>query len=99
MSKAALELHPVPVVSPWYHIGIDFIGPFTPASQGCSYILTISDTSASLCKLMQSMPQVCSQYIFYKMYILLILKANGLQTLQNILVKFVTNKKESWGQT
>ena len=43
MSKAAPELHPVPVVSPWYHIGIDFIRPITPASQGCSYILTISD--------------------------------------------------------
>ena len=43
MSKAAPELHPVPVVSPWYHIGIDFISPITPASQGCSYILTISD--------------------------------------------------------
>ena len=43
MSKAAPELHPVPVVSPWYHVGIDFIGPLTPASQGCSYILTISD--------------------------------------------------------
>ena len=43
VSKAAPELHPVPVVSPWYHIGIDFIGPLTPASEGCSYILTISD--------------------------------------------------------
>ena len=43
MSKTALELHPVPVVSPWHHISIDFIGPITPASQGCSYILAISD--------------------------------------------------------
>lgn len=43
-SKAAPELHPVPVVSPWYHIGIDFIGPISPPShQGNSYILTISD--------------------------------------------------------
>ena len=44
MSIAAPELHPLPVVSPWYHIGIDFIGPISPSSQqGKKYILTISD--------------------------------------------------------
>lgn len=44
LSTAAPELHPVSVVSPWYHIGIDFIGPISPTStQGNSYILTISD--------------------------------------------------------
>jgi hypothetical protein len=44
LSKAAPELHPVPVVSPWFHIGIDFIGPISPPSRhGNSYILTISD--------------------------------------------------------
>ena len=38
------ELHPVPVKSPWYHIGIDFIGPIHPtSSQGNRYILTVSD--------------------------------------------------------
>ena len=26
------ELHPVPVKSPWYHLGIDFIGPISPLS-------------------------------------------------------------------
>ena len=35
------ELHPVPVLSLWYHIGIDFVGPLNPAStQGRLYILT-----------------------------------------------------------
>ena len=44
MSTAAPELHPVPVVSPWFHLGIDLIGPITPVSkQGNKYILTISD--------------------------------------------------------
>lgn len=44
MAIGAPELHPVPVISPWYHIGIDFIGPITPASHhGNQYILTISD--------------------------------------------------------
>ena len=44
MAKTAPELHPVPVVAPWHHIGIDFIGPLSPASeQGSRYILTISD--------------------------------------------------------
>jgi hypothetical protein len=33
-----------PVVSSWYHVGIDFIGPLQPPStQGSHYILTISD--------------------------------------------------------
>ena len=38
------ELHPIPVKSPWHHIGIDFIGPIKPVStNGNRYILTISD--------------------------------------------------------
>ena len=38
------ELKPVPVKSPWFHIGIDFISPISPASaQGNRYILTLSD--------------------------------------------------------
>ncbi len=43
ISTAAPELSPVPVVSPWHHIGIDFIGPLVPSTQGNKYILTISD--------------------------------------------------------
>ena len=27
------ELHSIPVYSPWYHIRIDFFGPFSPVSQ------------------------------------------------------------------
>ena len=38
------ELYPVPVKSPWYHIGMDFVGPISPtSSSGNRYILTISD--------------------------------------------------------
>ena len=33
------QLHPVPVKSPWYHIGIDFIGPLTPVAQYCMYYI------------------------------------------------------------
>ena len=37
-------MYSVPVVSPWHHIGIDFIGSISPAShQGNRYILTITD--------------------------------------------------------
>ena len=44
MNIAMPELHPVPVVSPWYHLGIDFVGPFhTPSIQGSHYILKIAD--------------------------------------------------------
>lgn len=38
------ELFPVPVKSPWYHLGIDFVGPISPPStRGSRYILTVSD--------------------------------------------------------
>lgn len=38
------ELHPVPVKSPWYHLGIDFVGPISPQSdEGNRYILTLTD--------------------------------------------------------
>lgn len=38
------ELHPVPVKSAWYHLGMDFIGPISPpSSDGNRYILTVSD--------------------------------------------------------
>ena len=38
------ELHPVPVKSPWHHLGMDFVGPISPPSQsGNRYILTLSD--------------------------------------------------------
>ena len=38
------ELHPVPIHSLCFHLGIDFIGPITPASSnGNRFILTLSD--------------------------------------------------------
>ena len=38
------ELHPVPVHSPWHHIGIDFVDPISPISRaGNRFILTVSD--------------------------------------------------------
>ena len=43
MTVAAPELHPVPVVTPWYHVGIDFVGPLPASTQGSRYILTVSD--------------------------------------------------------
>ena len=43
MIIATPELHPVPVVSPWYHVGIDFIGPLPVSSRGKRYVLTVSD--------------------------------------------------------
>lgn len=44
ISTVRPELHPVPVKSPWYHLGMDFVGPISPPSAaGNRYILTISD--------------------------------------------------------
>ena len=38
------QLHPVPVKSPWFQIGIDYVGPiFPPTDDGSCYILTICD--------------------------------------------------------
>ena len=38
------EMHPIAIKAPWYMVGIDFIGPLSPASEdGSKYILTISD--------------------------------------------------------
>lgn len=38
------ELHPIPVKSPWYHLGMDFVGPISPVSSlGNRFILTVTD--------------------------------------------------------
>ena len=42
--KEIPELNPILVKSPWFHLGIDFVGPISPASSaGNQYILTVSD--------------------------------------------------------
>ena len=42
INTARPELHPVPVRSPWYHLGIDFISPYSPPSAtGNKYVLTV----------------------------------------------------------
>lgn len=44
MTTDTPALHPVPVHSPWHHVGIDFVGLIFPvSSSGNRYILTLSD--------------------------------------------------------
>ena len=44
LTTATPELHPVPVQSPWFHLGMDFIGPISlVSSKGNRFLLTISD--------------------------------------------------------
>ena len=44
IEKERPELNPIPVKSPWFHLGINFIGPISPpSSAGNRYILTVSD--------------------------------------------------------
>ena len=39
IEKGRPELNPIPVKSPWYHLGIDFVGPISPpASEGNRYM-------------------------------------------------------------
>ena len=43
-NTAKPELHPISVKSPWYQLGINFIGPYSPPSaSGNKYVLTLSD--------------------------------------------------------
>ena len=43
MTVDAPELHPIPVHSPWFHLGIGFVGPVTQSANGNHFILTVSD--------------------------------------------------------
>lgn len=78
METGVPELHPVPVVSTWHHIGIDFIGPLKYKSrQGNKYILTISDyfskfTQAFACKDKEAVT-VCDALFKVRTYIKLYL--------------------------
>ena len=52
MTAETPELHPAAVVTPWHHIGIDFIGPNSPvASDGSCYIFIVCGyfTKMDLC--------------------------------------------------
>ena len=42
LSIATPELFPVPVHSPWHHVGIDFVGPKTTSGNSL-YILILCD--------------------------------------------------------
>ncbi|KAL5494269.1 hypothetical protein EMCRGX_G015566 [Ephydatia muelleri] len=90
------ELHPIPVKAPWYMVGIDFVGPLSPiAKDGSRYILTISDYFT---KWVEAIPTVDKRASTVASSLF---KANGLderfnQSLQNMLVKYVSSKKEMW---
>ena len=66
-------LHPVPVHSPWYHVGIDFVGPIHPTTtNGNRYILTVLIILRSGWRLYHCPPNVllesqklCLRYLFF----------------------------------
>ncbi|KAL5509176.1 hypothetical protein EMCRGX_G004493 [Ephydatia muelleri] len=44
LAVGSTGLHPIPVVTTWHHVSIDFVGPISPIStSGNRYILTSSD--------------------------------------------------------
>ena len=62
------ELHPIKVKSPWYHVGIDFVGPLTPISPpGNRYILTLSEKQCHCCLIKQHLvlQQCYLRYILF----------------------------------
>jgi hypothetical protein len=42
LKKATDELHPIPVVSPWYHVGMDMV-KMPVSKSGNNYLLTVMD--------------------------------------------------------
>ena len=57
------QLHPIPVVSPWQCIEIDFIGPLSPiATDGSKFILTISDYFSKYVEVVPT-PDKCSSHV------------------------------------
>ena len=62
------QLHPVAVVSPWHHIGIDFIGPLHPtADDGSKFILTVSDYFSKYVEAIPT-PDKCSSRVASLLY-------------------------------
>eukprot|EP00731_Ephydatia_muelleri_P024390 Em0016g661a len=140
LSISTPELFPVPVHSPWHHVGIDFVGPISPkTTSGNSYILTLCDyftkwveavalptkeasgIASSLFKIFMKMglPAVITtdqgsefkNQLNDEMMKILNIKhhlitayhpqSNGLverfnQSLQNMLHKYIQEKKEKW---
>jgi hypothetical protein len=44
--KSEEELHPIPIVRPWHHLGIDLV-KMPQYNQGNNYILTVVDYFAN----------------------------------------------------
>ena len=62
LSAARPELHPISVKNPWYHLGIDFVGPICPSSPtGKRYILTISDYCTKWAKAIATTSKTASE--------------------------------------
>ena len=62
------QLHPIPVVSPWQCIGIEFIGPLSPiATDGSKFILTISDYFSKYVGVVPT-PDKCSSRVASLLY-------------------------------
>lgn len=43
LTRPAAALHPIPVVGPWHHVGIDMIDPLPCTISGNAYIITCWD--------------------------------------------------------
>ncbi len=66
------QLHPIAVVSSWYCIGMDFIGPLFPtADDGSKYILTISDYFSKYVEAIPT-PDKCSSRVATLLYKVLV---------------------------
>eukprot|EP00731_Ephydatia_muelleri_P000953 Em0001g953a len=98
LTTATPELHPVPVQSPWFHLGMDFIGPISPvSSKGNLFILTISDYFT---KWVEAVPLPTKESSGVAQALM---RANGLderwnQTLKTMIVKYAESKKELWDE-
>ncbi|KAL5506431.1 hypothetical protein EMCRGX_G008064 [Ephydatia muelleri] len=105
LTTAAPELHPVPVQSPWFHLGVDPISPVS--SKGNCFILTLSDYFT---KWVEAVPLptkessgIAQALIRIFLHMGFPTLANGLderwnQTLKTMIVKYTESKKELWDE-
>ena len=69
-----IELYPIPVYSPWYHVAIDFVGPIFPAFRnGNRFILIVSDYFTKWVEAIH-LPSKCANGVAETLFKLMIVK-------------------------
>ena len=71
LTSGISQLNPIPVKSPWYMVGIDFVGPISPpADDGSQYILTVINYFTNWAEGVPTMDKstACASTVLFKVY-------------------------------